>query len=560
MSNFIKRYTKSINFIDSYYIHMPVTRRIKGTIDKEEYTIVVKERDLPPAVSDVTAANNLQAVEWDGKVYLTWDLATGTYNSQRIYAKQSGSIEIEVVIPDRTTKEFSVPSLNNTENYDMIVAAVEENGNITESSSLVVTPDDKTPVNLTKSVSADSITIDWDDEDANVAYYTCELRDSGGNVLQTVNVFLSEVQFFGLTEGTTYTVAVKSVSAGEYYESSFVTITATPQGCDLTIDSISTTETLTSYKYFRLTVLDDNGSGFIQSREIILADTIGGDTIADTIGGVATTDSGYSHSSYPVSNAFNGDVTDNGWLTRSDEIPVYAQFELNSEQIIEELGIYRGSSDNREFTQFKLEGSNDGSTWNELLNKTFLWRPSAGDTMAPTSWLTKMHIRYDLANIDSHITPIYIPPTSSSVVSGGTLVEVGPTGTHDLIAQPFTCDGGLVTHIQSWLYAPAAADLYMYIVGDNGGVPDMSNIVSKNLFNSASGSFWRKGTFNTDLNNNTQYYLVIGSLTSETDTAGKASIYEHGVSYGGVADPCLFSADNGSSWTAHDVAFQHLIM
>lgn len=139
------------------------------------------------------------------------------------------------------------------------------------------------------------------------------------------------------------------------------------------------------FKFYRLEIYEHNGennSGYSGLRELILAGSIGGPSLAATLPGTATASSEFPTGSAGFAFlAFDGSLYTGGgyegWCSDNkaeDPFPTWVQYEFDTGQKVMEYGVTPHSNRNvwedQSATHFKLLGSNDGVNWTTLDEQT----------------------------------------------------------------------------------------------------------------------------------------------------------------------------------------------
>lgn len=144
----------------------------------------------------------------------------------------------------------------------------------------------------------------------------------------------------------------------------------------------------TNYKHYRFLFRNNNSHSNIQISEAELHSTIGGSTI--TTGGTPTASSTFS--GYPASNAFDGN-TSTFWASNNLIANEWLAYELGTAQPVTEYTLRANTQPNAAPSEWKLQGSNDGSSWTTLDYRT-----------AQTAWS---------ANEQRTFTTGYTPPANA---------------------------------------------------------------------------------------------------------------------------------------------------
>ena len=192
------------------------------------YTFGVRAVNGAGAMVDATPAfvapDNFQAAPGDGKVTLTWD-DPGDSNITGYELSIDGGTFAEIGGSDEDTTGHTVENLSNGTSYSFAVRAV--NTSLTGAAAMVnATPLFAAPDNLSAAPRDEEVTLTWTDPgNSNISGY--ELSIDGGAFAAIVgsNATTTSHTVQNLTNGTSYTFAVRAVNASSIGAAAMVTAT-----------------------------------------------------------------------------------------------------------------------------------------------------------------------------------------------------------------------------------------------------------------------------------------------------------------------------------------------
>lgn len=204
-----------LDLSESADIYSPHEDKVRGTIDGNQYEILVNDRPLPVGIPPDPPVIT-EVIPWDKKVYVAWELQSNPLFDVFL---RDGSTDVLVLEGyDGKSKVLEGTSLQNGVQYDLQVQT--EIVNIIVKSSIKTTTLFSVAINdlSQTNYSNGNLTLDWT-EIAQVTSYDILEKDSSGVLQRTVNVTSSPATISGIGGGVTK-LTVKSISAGRRFEGS----------------------------------------------------------------------------------------------------------------------------------------------------------------------------------------------------------------------------------------------------------------------------------------------------------------------------------------------------
>jgi len=222
MSKDIYQKYRQLKFVEEADIYTPKKKVIKGSIDGNQFSILVKERSLPEG-TDLGFSDTPRLVAWENQFYLSWDRPVGVaffydigvneVNSGDLVSEIEGLEEREVTIEDNLAQFSSIDT-----EYKFTVTAVIYNERF-PGTPVTRFSRNKTPANFTKdSQGSDSVSFSWD-AITDAIYYNIYLEDKDG---VKDNIVISSSQLSETINSISpdfYSAYVRSVSPGRIFES-----------------------------------------------------------------------------------------------------------------------------------------------------------------------------------------------------------------------------------------------------------------------------------------------------------------------------------------------------
>ena len=166
------------------------------------------------AQSVPNAPTGLTATPGDGQVTLSWDDPGDTTITGYQASSDDGTSYSAISGSDANTISHTVDYLTNGTEYSFKVRAVNEAGTGAASAAVSETPLIAAPKNLGVTVGDGQVTLGWDDPD-NSSISRYQVSSNGGTSYSTISGSDADtVQYIktGLTNGTSYTFAVRAVN------------------------------------------------------------------------------------------------------------------------------------------------------------------------------------------------------------------------------------------------------------------------------------------------------------------------------------------------------------
>ncbi len=223
--------------------------------------------------STPAAPTNLSATPGDGQVELTWDDPSDDTITKYQYSTDGGTGFNDIDNSDQDTTTYTIADLANGTTYTLAVRAVNATGDGT-ASIVSATPASTpaTPTNLSATPGDGQVELTWDDpsDDTITKYQYSTDGGTGFNDIDNSDQDTTAYTIADLTNGTTYTLAVRAVNATGDGTASIVS--ATPASTPATPTNLSATpgdgqveltwddpsdDTITKYQYST-----DGGTGF----------------------------------------------------------------------------------------------------------------------------------------------------------------------------------------------------------------------------------------------------------------------------------------------------------
>jgi len=220
----IKRNSVVLRYSEKAFIYKPIKRTIIGELDGKEYSVVVREPELPAGTA-AGPPQNVQVLAWDNAFYVYWELPQGPVDSFEIVMLDSLDNEIATATDIPASQQYfkfvesTTDYITNGEEYSFTVGARVQDI-LDNAPEVLGTASDKVPKNLVVTERRDTNgTITWDAVAEASSYVTYLYNTGTGEELQSVEVGTNSVQFFGLIKGSQYDVKVKSVNSLSGFES-----------------------------------------------------------------------------------------------------------------------------------------------------------------------------------------------------------------------------------------------------------------------------------------------------------------------------------------------------
>jgi hypothetical protein len=124
-----------------------------------------------------------------------------------------------------------------------------------------------------------------------------------------------------------------------------------------------------SYEQYRLLIEANNGSSSWHNvASLELRPTVGGADAAPGAGGTASA-SNQQSSTFNAAKAFDGNINTR-WLTANTSEPEWLRYDFGAAQEVAEYAIHVEQSADEAPKDWKFQGSDDGSTWEDLDTQT----------------------------------------------------------------------------------------------------------------------------------------------------------------------------------------------
>lgn len=347
-------------FEEAADIYKPDVAVRHGEHDGEEYTVEVRERDLP-AGTPPSKAQNINLIEWDEAFYLEWEDGGGLVTTYTLEVEDSNDDLVTEVIDltDRFAKFSNLPGTfpQNGEEYAFIITTNFLTETLT-ADEVLGTGEDKTPQNLSQTVNSDGDSeLSWDSVTGHVIGYRVRIKDPDtGNIKQTTDVINSTSYVFKPTISGFLDIVVVAVSEQEIFESDESNSVSlynnqAIQNLSVTLDVsndqfTASWDPLSGADSYNLYRKPPEGSYQKVNSSAITSTSFTGSLLTWSNG---------EHSFYvvPVKNSLEG-------LTPSD---------IETEEIDRLVSVW-DESDNTTVSGFTFEGGDIESTWNESNNTT----------------------------------------------------------------------------------------------------------------------------------------------------------------------------------------------
>lgn len=211
-------------FQEAVDVYKPSVAVLHGEHDGEEYTVEVRERELPEGTPP-SKAININLIEWDEAFYLEWEDDGGLVNSYDILVEDSNDSVVSEIEgrEEQFAKYEDLPGSfpQNGEEYAFTITSIFFTESLT-ADEVLGTGEDKTPQNLSQTINEDSESeLSWDGVSGDVIGYRIKIKDSDtGDILNTVGIITSTSHVLKPTAKRFLDIVVVAVSTQKIFESS----------------------------------------------------------------------------------------------------------------------------------------------------------------------------------------------------------------------------------------------------------------------------------------------------------------------------------------------------